>query len=67
MATENNSGNRVGMGLLIAVVVIALAIGGYFLMRTSDSTVRKNDAVAGAAKSVGAAAEKAGDAIPAEK
>lgn len=57
-----------GMGpILIVLLVIALAIGGYFMFMATDSTVKKNDAVAGAAKSVGAAADKAGDAVQPEK
>lgn len=52
-----------GSGWLIAIVLIlALLIGGYFLMRGSDSEVARDNAIAEAAGDVGDAAQKAGDA-----
>lgn len=52
-----------GAGWLIAVIlVLALLIGGYFLMRNSGSDVAKDNAIAEAAGEVGAAAEQVGDA-----
>ena len=53
-----------GMGGIIAVVLLlVLAIGGYFIFANSDSEVRKDNAIAEAADNVGAAAEKAGNAV----
>ena len=52
-----------GSGWVIAIVlVLALLIGGYFLMRSSNSDVVKDNAIAGAAKDIGNAAEQVGDA-----
>ena len=52
-----------GSGWLIAIVLIlALLIGGYFLMRGTDSEVARDNAVAEAASDVGDAAQKVGDA-----
>jgi hypothetical protein len=50
-----------GNGLLIALV--ALAVGGYFLMAGNSSEARKDNAIAEAASDVGNAAEKAGAAV----
>lgn len=53
-----------GAGWLIAIVLlIAVGAGIYFVSRGQDSTVAKNDAIAGAAKDVGSAANKVGDAV----
>jgi hypothetical protein len=52
-----------GSGWLIAVIlVLALLIGGYFLMQNSNSDVAKDNAVAEAAQDVGNAANQVGDA-----
>ena len=52
-----------GSGWLIAIVLIlALLIGGYFLMRGTNSEVARDNAVAEAAGDVGDAAQKVGDA-----
>ena len=52
-----------GSGWVIAIVLIlALLIGGYFLMRGTDSEVARDNAVAEAASDVGDAAQKVGDA-----
>ena len=54
---------RGGSGWLIAIVLIlALLIGGYFLMQSTGSDVAKDNAIADAAGEVGAAAEQVGDA-----
>lgn len=53
--------------IVIVLLVLALAVGGYFAFMATDSTVKKNDAVAGAAKSVGDAADKAGEAVQPSK
>jgi hypothetical protein len=53
-----------GAGWLIAIVLIlAVLIGGYFLMRSSNSEANKDNAVAAAAQDVGDAAQQAGDAV----
>ena len=58
------SGSSGGFGAgFIILLLIALAIGGYFIFANSDSEVRKDDAIAEAADNVGAAAEKAGNAV----
>lgn len=52
-----------GAGWLIAIVlVVALLIGGYFLMQSSNSDIAKDNAIAEAAGDVGAAAEEVGGA-----
>lgn len=52
-----------GSGILIvAILLIALVIGGYFIMQMSNSNAAKNDAVSEAASDVGAAAENVGNA-----
>lgn len=52
-----------GSGWLIAVVLIlAVLVGGYFLMQGTNASANKDDAIAGAAKDVGDAANKVGDA-----
>ena len=49
-----------GSGWLIAIILIlALLIGGYFLMRGTNSEVARDNAVAEAAGDVGDAAEDA--------
>jgi hypothetical protein len=54
---------RGGSGWLIAVIlVLALLIGGYFLLRNSNSDIAKDNAIAEAASDVGAAAEQVGEA-----
>jgi hypothetical protein len=54
---------RGGSGWLIAIVLIlALLIGGYFLMQGTNSEVARDNAVAEAAGDVGDAAQKVGDA-----
>ena len=53
-----------GSGWLIAIVLIlAVLIGGYFLMRSSNSEANKDNAIAAAANDVGDAAQQAGDAV----
>jgi uncharacterized protein HemX len=52
-----------GAGWLIAIVLIlALLIGGYFLLRGQGSEANKDNAIAEAAGDVGDAAQKVGDA-----
>lgn len=52
-----------GSGWLIAIVlIIAVVVGIYFFANMSDSRMAKDNAIAGAAKDVGAAAKKVGDA-----
>ena len=45
------------------MLLIAVLIGGYFLLRASNNDTIQTEAVAGAAKSVGDAADKAGSAV----
>lgn len=52
-----------GAGWLIAIVlIIAVLVGGYFLMQNSNASANKNNAIAGAANDVGDAAQKVGNA-----
>ena len=52
-----------GSGWLIAIVLIlAVLVGGYFLMQGTNASTNKDNAIAGAAKDVGDAANKVGDA-----
>jgi hypothetical protein len=52
-----------GSGWVIAIILIlALLIGGYFLMRGTNSEVARDNAVAEAAGDVGDAAQKVGEA-----
>lgn len=60
---DNGSGSGGGSGWLIAVVLIlAVLVGGYFLMQGTNASANKDDAIAGAAKDVGDAANKVGNA-----
>lgn len=53
-----------GGGMLVGLaILIAVLIGAYFLFNQTQSESRRDDAIAGAAKSVGDSAEKAGEAI----
>lgn len=53
-----------GSGLLIGLaVLIVVCVAAYFLVMRSDSESAKNNAIAGAAKSVESTADKAGAAI----
>ena len=57
---ERGSG---GSGWLIAIVLIlAVLVGGYFLMQGTNASANKDNAIAGAAKDVGDAANKVGTA-----
>lgn len=60
--TAPASGGGFG-GIMIAIILLVLVAGGYFLFANSDSEVRKADAIAEAADNVGAAAQKAGNAV----
>ena len=60
---DRDGGSRGGAGWLIAIVlVLALLIGGYFLMQSTGSDVAKDNAIAGAAQDIGNAAQQVGDA-----
>lgn len=53
-----------GAGWLIGIVLlIAVLIGAWYLLTQSASQSARNNAIAGAAKSVGSAADKVGDAV----
>ncbi|MEZ0243193.1 MAG: hypothetical protein ACAH11_07445, partial [Sphingomonas sp.] len=64
-----------GVGLMIGIILlVALAIGAFYLINQNQNEAIKTDAISGAAKGVeraadkvGDAAEKAGDAITGEK
>ena len=61
--TVVDRGGSAGSGWLIAIVLIlAVLVGGYFLMQGTNASANKDDAIAGAAKDVGDAANKVGDA-----
>ena len=61
--TVVDRGGSGGSGWLIAIVLIlAVLVGGYFLMQGTNASANKDDAIAGAAKDVGDAANKVGDA-----
>ena len=52
-----------GSGWMIAIVLIlAVLVGGYFLMQGTNASANKDDAIAGAASDVGDAAQKVGNA-----
>lgn len=52
-----------GSGWLIAIVLIlAVLVGGYFLMQGTNASANKDNAIAGAAGDVGDAAQKVGNA-----
>ena len=58
---ERRSG---GSGMLIGIVLlIAVLIGGFYLFSRSGAQNSKDAAITSAAKSVGSAADKAGDAV----
>ncbi len=55
---------RGGPGLLIALLVVAVLVVGFYLFSNySNSEAVKNNAVAGAANEVGSAANKIGNAV----
>ena len=61
--TVVDRGGSAGSGWLIAIVLIlAVLVGGYFLLQGTNASANKDDAIAGAAKDVGDAANKVGDA-----
>ncbi len=52
-----------GSGWLIAIVLIlAVLVGGYFLMQGTNASKNKDNAIAGAASDIGDAAQKVGNA-----
>lgn len=53
-----------GAGWMIAIILLAaLVVGGLYLVNQSRNENAKTSAVTGAAKSVGSAADKVGDAV----
>ena len=62
--TVVDSGTRGGgSGWMIALLLlIALAVGAYFLMQGADASSNKDNAIAAAADDVGNAAQKVGNA-----
>ena len=60
---SGSGGGRGGSGWMIAIVLIlAVLVGGYFLMQGTNASANKDDAIAGAASDVGDAAKKVGNA-----
>jgi hypothetical protein len=58
------SGGGGGFGIMIGVILlVALAIGAFYLINQSNSQTKRDDAITGAARSVEKTADKAGDAI----
>jgi hypothetical protein len=51
-----------GTVLIALVLLVAVLIGGWYLFTTQGAQTNKDNAVAGAAKSVSSAADKVGDA-----
>jgi hypothetical protein len=57
-------GGGSGVGLMIGIILlVALAIGAFYLINQSSSQNKRDDAIAGAAKSVEKTADKVGDAV----
>lgn len=57
-----------GAGIMIGIILlVALAIGAFYLFNQSNSQTKRDDAIAGAAKSVGDTADKIGDAVDGKK
>ena len=53
-----------GAGIMIGIILlVALAIGAFYLINQSSSQNKRDDAIAGAAKSVEKTADKVGDAV----
>ena len=61
-AAPASSGTNVGGIILALVLLAAVIIGGVFLMNMSRSEAVKDNAIAGAADSVGNAADSVGNA-----
>ena len=60
---DGGSARSGGSGWMIALLLlIALAVGAYFLMQGTDASSNKDNAIAAAADDVGNAAQKVGDA-----
>jgi hypothetical protein len=55
-------GSSGGTILIAVVLLIAVLIGGFYLFSRQSAQNSKDTAIAGAAKSVGSAADKVGDA-----
>ena len=62
------SGGGSGAGLIIGIaLLLAVLNGGYLMLVRTGSETAKNNAITSAAKSVGSTADKAGEAIDANK
>jgi hypothetical protein len=61
-AAESSGGMGVGGIVLALVLLAAVVLGGVFLMNMSRSEAVKDNAIAGAADSVGNAADSVGNA-----
>lgn len=63
VVTDDGARRRGGSGWLIALVLIVVAIVGFYLFsRQSDSEIARDNAIAEAAGDVGDAAKNVGDA-----
>jgi len=56
------SGSGAGAILIAIVLLVAVVIGGFYLFGRQGAQNSRDSAITGAAKSVGSAADKAGDA-----
>lgn len=63
VVTDGEARSGGGSGWLIAIVLIlAVLVGGYFLMQGTGAEANKDNAIAEAADDVGNAAQQVGDA-----
>jgi uncharacterized membrane protein len=62
------SGGGSGFGIVMGVILLlAVAIGAFYLINQNSSQNKRDDAIAGAAKSVEKTADKIGDAVEGKK
>lgn len=53
-----------GIGIMIGLILlVALGIGAFYLINANNSQTKRDDAIAGAAKSVEKTADKVGEAV----
>ena len=62
VVSDDGAGKGGANWVMILLVVLALVIGGYFLMQQTGAEVAKDNAIAGAAEEVGEAAGQIGEA-----
>lgn len=63
--SDSPTTRRSGMGTwaFVAILLIALAVGGYLMTQTNAAEIAKDNSVAAAAEDVGEAATQAGTAV----